>query len=139
MNNRPKDLAFAVGCSALLGLAVVGTTKQPQVVPAFKIAFEYEAAPPPNFRLWCDDGIVKTYSSSEIRLGKSTAPNAEGLFTYTLSAPELTATTHTCLVTATLSGENYTTEPKSDPITIRPECNMAQVLPAGTQLVRLIH
>ena len=116
-----------------LGAFIVSmAASRPQVNPgeAFLIQFEYKDAPPDKFRLWYDGGIVKNYSNTEVILGKKA--NADGTFTYTLSAPPLDLKNHTYFISVyNQEGEpvkSYLDETKSEVMEIQPQCNLYQVV-----------
>lgn len=88
------------------------------VKPNEAFLIKFDADDISKFRLWCDGRIVKNYSTAEVKLGKNPIVTAEGLFTYTLSAPALTQANHSCLVSAFDS----LSELKSDPLNIIVEC-----------------
>ena len=106
---------------ALLLFAVL----QPPVDQPHLFAFEYGDAPPAKFRLWVDGSIVKNYSNAEVRLGKSATPNAQGEYTYTLSAPPFaTMGPHTVWVTVF---DADLVDRASPSINVIPECKFVQV------------
>ncbi len=67
--------------------------------------------PLPSFRLWCDGGIVKNYTRTELTIGPA---NADGSLPITAQAPGLAAGSHTCFVSA----YNEVAESKGAPIPI---------------------
>lgn len=117
MKNKILDgiLIFAILGSAYVAVnAAVRQTVTVAIPPntAYKISFD--AIEGDSFRLWCDGSILKNYTNAEITLGKATTKNADGTYTFTVSAPGLTAGSHSCLVSAF----NTLGEVKSEPITV---------------------
>ena len=119
MKNKILDvlcLAGGVGLFAWAGVTLTGQTVTVAIAPntAYKISFDALDEPENMYRLWCDGQIVKNYTASETNLGKAPTKNTDGTTTITVSAPGLTAGSHSCLVSAF----NDLGEVKSDPITI---------------------
>jgi hypothetical protein len=66
----------------------------------FQISFDSPVDTSTSYRVWCDGNILKNYTATEINNGKSTVPNADGTFTFTISVPGLSLGKHSCLVSA---------------------------------------
>jgi hypothetical protein len=108
------DGALLFACCVAIGYSVKAQTLTVAIAPntAFTIAFDGNDTD--SFRLWCEGNIVKNYTSAELTLGKSATKNADGTYTFTVSAPGLASGMHSCLVSAF----NTLGETKSDPIQI---------------------
>lgn len=81
---------------ALLETQTITATVPPNT--PFQIAFDQDNLNNEKYSLWCDGAIVKNYSGSEINIGRSTTRNAEGNYTFTLTAPGLPAGIHPCQI-----------------------------------------
>lgn len=119
--------AVFVAAAFALGLA---WPQAPEQVPdrtrpdqAFLVVFDSDKpAPPTKFRLWYDGAIVKNFTNAEVRAGKAAQANADGSFTYTLSAPGLSLRDHDLKVSEfDATGE----ERFSTPILLSPDCYLA--------------
>ena len=88
--------------SILVLLALISQTITANIPPntPFTIAFDQDNLNNDKYRLWCDGTILKNYSSAEISLERSTTKNADGLYTFTLTAPGLSTGIHSCQVSA---------------------------------------
>lgn len=83
----------------------------------FSISFDHNLADNSNFRLWCDDSIVKNYTNAEILAGKNPLINTDGTYTITVSAPGLSSGNHNCQISAFNSiGESSKSETLLVPI-----------------------
>lgn len=95
---------------ALLAQPTLSVTVPPDT--AFQVSFDLPGTELPNFRWWCDGGIVKNYAGAQAV--KNPVANVDGSFSYALTVPGLSVGTHSCFVSAF----NDLGEAKSVPITV---------------------
>jgi hypothetical protein len=101
MNKKFIDGLVLFTCCAIVGLGVNARIKAQTLTvaiapnTAFTIAFDGNDTD--SFRLWCEGNIVKNYTAAELTLGKSATKNADGTYTFTVSAPGLASGMHSCL------------------------------------------
>lgn len=115
MYGKVVDGALLFGCCALVSYSSYSMQTLTVAIPPntpFTVAFD--GMDTDSFRMWCDGSIVKNYSASEITTGKNSVKNADGTYTFTVSAPGLALGIHSCLISAF----NPLGESKSDPIQI---------------------
>ena len=101
--------------ATLLLLAQTVTVTLPPNTP-FQIQWSHEGELTTRYRLWCDGGIVKNYSTTDAV--RNATPDPDGLWTFTATAPGLAVGEHVCLVSAYDVVEPAAGEYKSEPASI---------------------
>lgn len=116
-----KNLIELSGLAVLIGVVALTTvTSKSQTLTVaikpntpFPVEFQH-VHNAEGYRMWCNGAIVKNYNNAEIAAGRSKEPDADGLYTFTVSAPGLPAGKYTCQISAFYG----TNELKSESIVI---------------------